>query len=414
MNLTRVGFAISALVAFGAVVAAAGEVELVDGVPHVHVGAEPDDGIRTLHLRELWHIDAEDEEQLIGVVSGVLAGPEGTTYMGDQQLGQILVYGSDGEYMRTLSRQGEGPGEINAPHNLVWLPDGSLGIIDRKPGQITTLDAAGLPLSPIRLRGSDGEPMASAQLMSVRCRGGTLALSGTQFGFDDGPPTQTRFFSIFDAKGREVKRLMEAPSGFDFGARTYDEKADYFVNTGVWAIDGRGRVYHAPYYDRYLIEVHDAEGRLIQVIERDFVAAKRTSKEKEEIRKNTVMTIDGEFIPLDCDLQDRHAAIGGIEAGLGDGIWVRNGRDEHDLPAGIIRSYDVFDGDGNFREVVRLAGEMDKDADRLYHLADDRWILLRNIAAARRAMFATYNAKKKATGEVEDIRPLQIVCLQPV
>lgn len=374
----------------------------------------PTDGTLTLDLQELWRIDVEEEDQLIGVISSVLAGPDDTVWMSDQQLGQILEYSADGEFMRTLSRQGEGPGEINSPRSLIRLPDGALGIVDRKQGQITTLDTEGLPLTSIRLHADDGEPMASTQLMSARCRGGTLALSGTQFIFGDGPPSQARIFSIFDDEGREVKRLMEAPSGFDFAARTYNEKADYFVNTRTWAVDDRGLVYHAPHYDRYLIKVHDAAGNLVRVIERDIKAARRTTEAKQKIRDGATMTINGELVPLDCDVQDRYPAVEEIIATAGGEIWVRNGRDGHDLPGGIIRSYDVFDGEGNFREVVRLTGEMDEDADMLYHLAGDRWLLLGNIKAARRAMFATYRAKVETKGEVEDIKPLVIVCLRAV
>ncbi len=405
-------FVVTLFLVLTPLVAAAGDVEEIDGVRYIRNGAEPADGARTLHLEEAWRINIEDEEHLIGVVSAVLTGPDGTVWMADQQLGQVFVYSAGGEYLRTLSRQGEGPGEIYSPRGLLWLSGGGLGIVDRKQGQITTLDLEGLPLSSIRLQNGDGEPMASAQLSLAQCCGGTLALCGTQFRFDDGPPTQSRFFSIFDTGGREVKRLMDAPSGFDYGARTYDELANYFVDRGAWAIDDRGRVHHAPHYNRYLIEVHDAEGQLVQVIEREFEVKRRTAEEKEQIRVNTTMSVNGETVQLDCDLQDCHPAIDGIEAAVDGGIWVQNGRDNHNLPEGIVRTYDVFDAEGHFREVVHLAGDLDRNMDRLYRLADGRWLLLRNITAARRAMNAAFHGGADAVDEDEDAEPLEIVCLR--
>jgi len=327
-------------------------------------------------------------------------------------LSQVLVYSAEGEYVRSLSRQGEGPGESQSPRGLIWLPGGGLGIIDRRMGQITAIDAGGDPLDSVRLLGRDGEPMASAQLGGAKCRGGTLAICATQYVFGDGPPRQTRIFSIFDQAGREVECLLEAPSGFDFGARTYDELTDYFVDQGAWAIDHRGFVYHAPRYDQYRIDVHDPGGQLVQVIERVFVPGKRSDEDKSEIVANTTMTIDGVVVQIECDLQENHGAIDLIEISANGQIWVANGRDNHDLPPGILRTFDVFDSDGIYREVVHVAGEGDLTKDLVYHLADDRWVILRNIISARRAMFSRFRNVDGELDEVAEVEPLEIVCLR--
>ena len=77
-------------------------IEVVDGVRHVRNGAEPLHGERTLHLSEQWRVNVEEEEELIGVVGGALAGPEGTVWLSDRQVGQILVFSATGEHMKTL------------------------------------------------------------------------------------------------------------------------------------------------------------------------------------------------------------------------------------------------------------------------------------------------------------------------
>ncbi len=205
------------------VLLSAGEVEMIDGIRHVSNGAEPSDGTRTLPLEVLWQVNVEEEEVLIGVLSDVAAGPDGTVWLADRQLGQVHVYSATGEYLRTLSREGDGPGEIRSPDGLLWLPDGSLGITDRKPCQITCLDTEGIPRSSLHLRSADDEPLGFGDLSGAMCRGRTLAVCGTEFHFDDGVSSQNRFFAIYDLTGGEIRRLLEAPSGFDFEARSFDE-----------------------------------------------------------------------------------------------------------------------------------------------------------------------------------------------
>ncbi|MBU1495041.1 MAG: hypothetical protein KJ956_13875, partial [Actinobacteria bacterium] len=235
----------------------AGEVETVDGVRHVRNGAEPSDGTRTLHLEVLWRVNVEQAEVLVGVLSDVSAGPDGTVWLSDRQLGQVHVYSAGGAYLRSLSREGDGPGELRAPDGLLWLPDGSLGITDRKPCQITRLDASGIPLPSLQLRSSDGEPLGFGDISGAMCRGRTLAICGTEFHFDGGVSAQSRFFGIYDLAGGEICRLLEAPSGFDFETRSYDEAKNYFIDQGNWTVDDGGRVHFAPQRNRYLIHVHD-------------------------------------------------------------------------------------------------------------------------------------------------------------
>jgi hypothetical protein len=393
------------------------DIETIDGVEHVRNGATPRGGERTLRLVEVWRVDVEEEEELIGVIGDVISGPGGTVWLADRQLARVLVYSAGGRLLRTVCREGDGPGEISSPRGLVWLPDGGLGIVDRKLGQITQVDPEGTPLPSLHLRGEDGEPLASAQLLQARCRGRTLAVCGTRFLFDGGAPGQSRFLGIFDGDGREVRCLLEKPSGFDFEARTFDELANDFVDRGAWTVDDLGRVLCASERNRYRIEVHDATGALVRVIDRQYSPRRRSAEEKERIAAGVTMTINGEVVQVRCSLEDCAPCIASIEAADGGAVWVLSGHGGHGEPAGVARSYDVFDADGRFQQVVHLICDMDPDEDRLTRLADGRWILLRNHQAVTRAMFATGRddeaAEAEGGGDGED-ESLEIVCLRAV
>ena len=386
-------------------------VEMIDGVRHVHNDAVPVRGERTLRLEEIWRIEVMEAEELIGVVSDVISGPDGTVWMSDTQLGRVLVYSAEGTLLRTLCHEGEGPGELVSPRALTWTPGGDLGVIDRRMGEITRVDTLGVPLPSLRLQDTTGQPLASGYLQMVGCRGEVLALCGTFFRHDDAGSRNIRFFSLFDAQGRETRRLMEAPSGFDFQARSFDEAADYFVDHGQWTIDALGRIVYAPDRDRYRLEMRDATGALVQVIERDYRPRRRDEADKQHVRDSVSMSINGESVTLHCDLEDYDKCIAFVMATADGRLWVLSEEGLRDRADDVAGTFDIFDDEGTFQETIRVECPLVPEEDSILMLDDGRWVLLCNIASAQRAMYA--GLSDVAAEAADDERPLEIICLKP-
>lgn len=85
------------------------------------------------NLEEVYRVGAmtgEDWEQF-GNVRRVGFDAEGKLYVFDNQADRIHVVGADGEYVRTLGRSGEGPGEFRSPDGLAVMRDGRVVIADR-------------------------------------------------------------------------------------------------------------------------------------------------------------------------------------------------------------------------------------------------------------------------------------------
>ncbi|MFO7654953.1 MAG: hypothetical protein R6X25_14215 [Candidatus Krumholzibacteriia bacterium] len=392
-------------------------IEVVAGVRHVRNGSEPLAGERTLRLEELWSVNVDEEEELIGVLSSAISGSAGTLWLTDNQLGQVLVYSATGEHLRTLSREGEGPGELNHPQGMFWLPDGGLGIQDRKRGQLTRIDAGGVPLSSIQLAAQDGQRLSTSSIQDVRCRGGVLAVSGMQFGNrEDGKPFQSRYLGIFDLTGNEIARLREKPAGFDF-AGSYDESVDWFPSRNLFDLDAAGRLHVAAGRDLYRIVVHDPGGAQVGVIERAYEPRRRTAEEKDEVRANVTMWVNGREVKVESKVLETVAPIQALQI-LDDGmLWVTNGHGMKPAEPGAARSCDLFDAEGRFQEVVHVAVAMDPDQDRLIHLDDGRWILLRNVRAAWNAMYGrndedAEDADAADTADAAEDAALKIVCLR--
>jgi len=391
----------------------AGEAEIINGVRHVYNKTEPPNPPRTLKLVPAWQIDVMEEEQLIGVVYAAESGPDSTVWLVDRQLGQVHIYSADGEYVRSISREGEGPGEVRQPEDLLWLPNGVLGLIDLKPGKITRMDQDGIPLSVLHLKTSLEGQGGFVDLNEVQFSAGTLAVCGTEHRFDASPPTQNRFFSLYDLEGVQVCRLLEAPSGFDFQARSYDEAKNYFVSQGSWTLDLTGLVHFAAERDQYRIQVHDAAGTLVQVYEREYQRRLRTAAERKEAAGSPTMSIGHEVVEIDVTVEDFDPAITAIETAFDGNIWILSGNGTHDLPEGIYRSYDVFDPQGHYLEVIHLAAALDDHVDALIRLSDGRWVIIKNIWPALASMYGVSEDDENEQAEDEDA-PLKVICLHPV
>ena len=84
--------------------------------------AKAPSGVETIELKELWRVGGYDDEVLFGVISDIITDDSGNYYMLESQLSEIQVYSADGEYLDTIGREGEGPGEFRRSFNLMMQP----------------------------------------------------------------------------------------------------------------------------------------------------------------------------------------------------------------------------------------------------------------------------------------------------
>lgn len=73
-----------------------------------------------------------DPHYLFGRVSSVAASPSGAIYALDSQSSDVRVFDPSGAWVRTLGRNGEGPGELKQPDAIAILSDGR--VLVRDPG----------------------------------------------------------------------------------------------------------------------------------------------------------------------------------------------------------------------------------------------------------------------------------------
>ena len=76
------------------------------------------------------------EEYLFGRVSSIAVDDDQNVYVLDWQAQELFQYDARGDYVRTLARRGEGPGELADADQMAFLPDGRLVVRDSRNGRL--------------------------------------------------------------------------------------------------------------------------------------------------------------------------------------------------------------------------------------------------------------------------------------
>lgn len=386
-------------------------------VPHVRNGAEPRDGVETLRLEELWRAGGEDDEIFFGLITKVDFDADGNVYVLDAQLSTVQVYAPDGTHLRSLFREGEGPGEISQARDMVVLGDGRVGAVMEFPGKTVFVDAAGNPAGELKPGGDDPESGGFWCLNAGFSGGGVMVFSGTRA--EQGEPGTSyreNFLSIFDPDGRERARLHQLDNVYDFRDFVFDEGVHV---PGFWwntAVGDDGRIYTAPHLDRYEIHVHGPDGAPERVIERDYERRRRTAAEKQVVVDMIDNAMSGTGIPyrveaLDYD-PDLVYMLRGLRARPDGELWTLCGRGIYDQPEGVLCTFDAFDAEGTFVRQVRLEGPGDGRYDAVFFSDVDRAVVIRGYADAFAAQWG--RGSRISEGEDGEAPVMEVVCYRLV
>ena len=386
--------------------AVAAEEVTVDGVPHVKNGASPSKGVETLKLEKLWSVGGEDDEDVVlGIVVQALTDEAGNTYLLDLQLSQAFVISPEGEFLHTLSREGAGPGETRRPIDMVFLPDGTLGLLQSFPGKMIKVALDDTPAGEISF-GGDATEGGFVATIEALCQNENLLVAGTQIqmGERQGQQTRTSFLARFSMEGAEEVRYWEHPLQLDFANLRLNERDQYNLFPRRWTVDDAGRVYLAPARDDYVIQIYSPDGKLERVIEREFTNRSRTAEER-KLYEELVAAQTRQLPGAEVKLADTPEAIAQVTFGEDGNLWVMSSRGNTEQPEGIMVTYDVFDPQGEFIRQERIACDGDGRNDGLIWTGGGHAILIRGLLPALIGM-----QSGGAVGGDEEAAPMEVVC----
>jgi hypothetical protein len=360
--------------------------EAVDGVLHATNEGAPAEGRQVLQLEEIWRRGGGDDEIFFGSIAQALIDAEGNVYVLDQQLSQVEVFAADGAHLRTLSREGEGPGEVRRPEDMLFLPDGSLGLVQYFNGRIVKIDRDGTPAGAILPPGA-GTGGGRPSIRRARHRNGHFVVNGARMVPDENGMQRTQYIAAWTAEGEEITSYLTTTRTVQLRTEGWIEKNQYFPESERWALGPDGRVYLAGERDDYEISVYAPDGTLERTISRPLTGRLRSEDEKQDVREGLVVIRGGQRMQIPVEVEDREPAISELWVHDDGTLWVLPSANERDQPDGVMQTYDVFDAQGRYLREVAIACEGDPVSDRLLMPAAGRMVLIRGAREARRNMF---------------------------
>jgi len=384
-NFSRIGVLALLVLTFATAASAdwEGENTTVDGVTTVINPETPALGVIKQDMRELWRRGGEEDDEIFfGTISKFLHDDEGNIYLLDGQLSEIQVFDPSGELLRTIGRQGEGPGEFQNGADMFWGPGGQIGVVQAWPGKIVMITPDGDPGSTFALPYRDGGGWQSVT------RGAgldeTLILAGTAWTREDGKQLQFTYLKAYDATGNELATYEETSRETQFGDYEFIEE-EYVDFQRRWAVAPDGRVAAALSFDDYRITVWNADGSIDRIIERpDYRTVKRTDAETERFQ-----TMYDAFTRWNRGstfrVSDHHQAVENMFFREDGTLWVQSGAERWRSDDGVFTSFDVYDTVGRYLQRVDLVADADAVEDGLFFAGNRAYVVtdLYNAIMAR-------------------------------
>ena len=373
--------------------------------PPVVFSEEPLLPPRTVTLVEEWRRGGPDDDLLFGMVVATAVDAAGNLYALDSQLSCVEVLGPDGSHLRTLSGEGDGPGEVRAPQGMAILPDGSVGILRFVPAEIVRVAADGTPLGtwPVHPRGLDGADAAGGFAVSfgMAGRGGTVAVAGYRSTPTETGQARRLFLSRFAPDGTETACFRESRMTVDFNAIRFVESEFLPPFLLAFAVGPDGRVHVPAARDRYAVAVHAPDGTVERIVARPFVPRRRTARERR--RLEALVEAWGRQVPYEVpsELEAVAPPVTDLQVDDEGVLWVQHSRSAEDRADGVMLTFDTFDAEGRWLQEVRVRADGDPALDGVRFLGGDRAVLIRGYVLARWAS----RGARDAQFDEDDARP---------
>ncbi len=374
-------------------------------VPRIIDDDGPSLGFKTLILEELWRVGGEDEDVIFGDIADVERHPNGEVYILDNQMCHVVVISAEGEHLRDLSRQGDGPGELRQPVGLVFLSDEELGVGMGFPGKMVTLKLDG---TPVDSRYPIGEPAEGniGVMISIQGYNGVLVASGGRLVFSNMEDSQTlRFLSVTDFEVKNFNRVLQKTTPLDPTGGRFVETDAYYIDSS-WALGPHGEIYAPMKRDAYEVSVFDRTGKLLSVFGIKNNPRKRTDDDKDKVRP--LINVAGRPESRDWEIADYDECISRILFNRDENrIWVLTPSGSNDQPEGILETWDVFGPEGEYLQQVAIPLSDEMNNGTCYLVGGGKLVVVKGTGSS-------FGGSDNPEGTAKDtlVEPLEVICYE--
>jgi hypothetical protein len=382
-----------------------GKVETVNDVKIVKNPAEPMEPPKTVDMEMLWELggDTDDEDQFFGIIADIEIDDQGNVYLLDAQLSEIKIFSDDGEYLRSIGREGEGPGEFRRAGALFFTKDGNIGVLQTFPGKIVVLTPEGEPLAdyPLPVPEDGGFQI----LTQAQANNGQVVLGMARTNFDQGAGkwSRTDFLARVDSDGNQMAEYSSKAKTINMADAVLNF-SDWDTFERRWVVTPDGKVYSCESYPDYEITVWNADGSIDKKITREYKHVAHDAEEKEFLTK--MMEHFAQTIPgCRVEIEDNAKDIETIHVRDDGSIWVMTASGGRNHPDGSLGTFDVYNKEGQFVKNVTLMG----DGDPL----DDAYMFVKDRVYVVTDLFQAIMVAQGATGlydDEEEAEPMAVRC----
>lgn len=334
-----------------------GKTEVKKGVIIIKNPAQPVYGKITLDLEENLTLGSENEENyLFYRVWDIQADAQGNIYVLDSGAHRIQKYDKNGRYLRTIGRQGQGPGEFERPIMLTLdnnnnLYVGEMAKIHRFDPKGEFVKATTVPFFYMNFAPEDeGNFIVTGR---VTIEGG-----------------QNLGVLILNQDGEIMKKIAEFP-GLPMHETGMTISHDYSPQIRFSAIAGKGIVYG--YNLEYRLYMADFSGKNVIIVEKEEFPQAISRQEKNKIindlQKNTENAGLGwskNLIEKMANLPKHRPFFDRIRVDDEGRIYVR--RRKSVLDDSPDMAFDIFGSEGHFLYTTKLSFvPMSIRAGYMYH-----------------------------------------------
>ncbi len=242
-----------------------GTIEEVDGVTIVKNPREPVYGEDVFNVEEELSIgEAEGEQEyMFSRIAGIELDDEGNIYVVDWKRNHIRKFEKNGGFLRTIGREGQGPGEFQRITNIQITPENELMVHDRYTSRLTFFSLDGDYLRTVLLKG------LMASIVKVNSMGNYLVKAYDFEGLHIRVATELKVYSsdleFIKTIAKDKFRSTEAP--LQPGMTSRFLPSDLII---------------CGFRESYEFQILDPEGKTIRKITKDYSPIKISEEEKKK------------------------------------------------------------------------------------------------------------------------------------
>lgn len=365
---------------------AAQKVEMEDGVRIVHNKKDRGWGnnpkISVELVRTIGDVNTADENLAFNAPLDMAVDEAGNIYILDNGNQRVQKFSTEGKYICTFGRKGQGPGEFSRPSSIDLDGKGFLYVLDDGQKRIQVFTPSGEVHKTI--------PTIKLNLdrMRLLTSGWLITRGYSRYGISGVPKenVQTKLVKQLDP---ECNIRMEFGELFDFG----DEITNGIGNSWQFAVDKQDHIYLSFLYQNR-IEKYSPEGQLLWRADRELnYSTKLIEKGKQEVTQTSArftapklnrvsagIATDGKgriwVVTYNRQIQEEEKVTTMVSGSAG-GVETRKTQGNTDLQTTDMYKLEVFTSDGVLLGEIPLTQFVDMiyiNKDRLFLLDRDRGV----------------------------------------